>query len=388
MENIKDAKVSVKRLSQNDGFHYYYGYYDNPAFCANDKKHLCHKVKFWDRLPNISDTAELGIINIETGGWEKIAETGAFNFQQGSMLQWNPKNPETEVIYNVREGDEYRAVIHNIESGKIITLPAAVANVSQDGKWGLAVNMNRLFDFRPGYGYSDVRDSWYDTPQPKDDGIWVVDIEKGEQKLILNYSEMGWLFSIDQSDKLIVNHLTFSPDNNRLMFLVRTFSKPGRSWQTGLGTIDRDGSKFYLMNPVSMASHYNWLNNEQLLVWATVKGQTGMFLFTDKKEETVFYDNEFFPKDVHCIYSPDRKIVLGDGGVDEEGYRPIYLYNMETKKRSLILRAKSAPIATGDIRSDLHNRWSRNGSLVSFDSTHEGFRALYLIDLSELITQL
>ena len=51
MKGIKDSQVEVKRLSPNDGFHYYYGYYDNPAFSEGDGKHLCNRVKFWDRLP-------------------------------------------------------------------------------------------------------------------------------------------------------------------------------------------------------------------------------------------------------------------------------------------------------------------------------------------------
>jgi len=42
-------------------------------------------------------------------------------------------------------------------------------------------------------------------------------------------------------------------------------------------------------------------------------------------------------------------------------------------------------LSPGDIRSDLHNRWSRNGSLVSFDSTHEGFRGLYIINLEDIL---
>ncbi|MCL2319143.1 MAG: hypothetical protein FWC45_03595 [Treponema sp.] len=385
MNGIKDAKVDIKRLSPNDGFHYYYGYYDNPAFSDGDIKHLCHKVNFWDRLPTKNDTCELGAIDIKTGTWEKLAETRAFNFQQGAMLQWNPLNPGTEIIYNIRDGNEYRSVIHNIKTGKIRTLPAAVANVSQDGKWGLAINMNRVYDFRPGYGYSDVRDSWYDIPHPKDDGIRVINMETGAINFILDYVEMGKLFSVAPEEKLVVNHITFSPDNNRLLFLLRTFATPQKHWLTGLGTIDRNGKNFYRMNPMSMASHYHWRDNNHLLIWATVKGVTGMHLITDEKDESVLLDPGFFFKDIHCIYSPDRKYILGDGYPDDEDYRQIYLFNTHTGKGTMLLRARSNPVATGDIRSDLHNRWSRSGKLVSFDSTHEGFRGLYLIDLTEIL---
>ncbi|GHU27489.1 hypothetical protein FACS1894164_19600 [Spirochaetia bacterium] len=196
MEGVKDAIVEIRRLSGNDGHHYFYGYYDNPAFSRGDadskpQQHVCNRVNFWDRFPVKQDICELGIIDIKGGKWEKLAETRAFNFQQGCMLQWNPKNPDKEIIYNDRDGDEYRTLILNIESGKTKILPRAIANVSRDGNWGISVNFNRVYDFRPGYGYSGVRDKGYDIPQPRDDGIWIINMETGEEKLILNYEEMG-----------------------------------------------------------------------------------------------------------------------------------------------------------------------------------------------------
>jgi len=389
MEGLKDVRVDIRRLSPQDGFHYYYGYYDNPAFGEGDKKHLCNKVKFWDRFPTKDDICDLGAFDVKTGEWTKYAETAAFNFQQGCMLQWNPQHPGEEIIYNVREGNEYRSVVHNIKNGKKRVLPGAVANVSRDGRWGLSINLNRVYDFRPGYGYSDVRDTWYDIPQPKDDGISVINMETGEMKFIFNYEEMSRLFSIDPKDKVVINHITFSPDNNRLLFLIRNFPGPNtRHWGTGLGTIDRDGKNFHLMNPMDHASHYHWRDDTSLLIWAKVRGVTGMHVITDQSDKSVLLDPAFFFKDIHCIYSPDKKYILGDGYPDQEGYRQIYLFNTQTGKGFMLLRVKSDPIAQGDLRSDLHNRWSRNGKLVSFDSTHEGFRGLYLIDLTEVLNSI
>ncbi|MCL1794056.1 MAG: hypothetical protein FWG34_09315 [Oscillospiraceae bacterium] len=384
MNGITDEIVHVRRISPNDGRHYYYGYYDNPAFNEDGTKHLCNRTDFWDRLPDGDDTCELGIIDIASCEWRKFAETQAFNFQQGAMLQWNPKNPAEEVIYNIRDGDKYRTAVRNIGSGYERILPRAVANVSHDGKWGLCINMNRVYDFRPGYGYSGVRDEFFAIPQPKEDGIFVMDMETGTEKFILSYDEMGRLFNIDPSEKIVVNHITFSPDNRRMVFLVRTFPQKGKNWATGLGTINRDGYEFYLMKPMSMASHYNWLDGNHLLVWADVNGLPGMYVLTDQSAEAIRLNPDFFDKDIHCVYSPDKKYILGDGYPDKEGFRHIYLYNTETGKSGLLLRAKSDSSCTGDIRCDLHNRWSRDGRFVSFDSTHEGYRGLYIFEPDEI----
>ncbi|GHU14991.1 hypothetical protein FACS1894163_00300 [Spirochaetia bacterium] len=385
MNGVKDAVVEIRRLSPNDGHHYFYGYYDIPAFSKGDAKHLCHRVNFWDRFPTKDDTCEIGVIDIKSGQWEKLAETGAFNFQQGSMLQWNPQNPDTEIIYNIRDGDEYRAVIHNIETDNTRTLPRAAANVSRDGKWGVSINFNRVYDFRPGYGYAGVRDKYYDVPQPRDDGIRIINMETGDENFILSLEEMGRLFSIDPKEKLVVNHITFGPDNKRLVFLLRNFPAPNKGWLTGLGTIDREGSNFHLMNPMSMASHYNWRDDNHLLIWANVNGIDGMHLITDQSSNSIRIDPDFFPNDIHCSYSPDKKYILGDGYPDGEGFRPMYLYNTATKQGLTLLRVKSDPVADGDLRSDLHSRWSRSNTLVSFDSTHEGYRGLYFIDLTDIL---
>ena len=33
-----------------------------------------------------------------------------------------------------------------------------------------------------------------------------------------------------------------------------------------------------------------------------------------------------------------------------------------------------------DIRCDLHPRWSRNNKIITFDSTHERFRGIYMVN--------
>lgn len=39
----------------------------------------------------------------------------------------------------------------------------------------------------------------------------------------------------------------------------------------------------------------------------------------------------------------------------------------------------------GEIRCDLHPRWSRDERMVSFDSIHEGSRQVYVMDVSDVV---
>jgi hypothetical protein len=43
----------------------------------------------------------------------------------------------------------------------------------------------------------------------------------------------------------------------------------------------------------------------------------------------------------------------------------------------------SPPELRGDVRCDLHPRWSRDGSQVCIDSAHEGTRQIYVLDVAE-----
>jgi hypothetical protein len=86
----------VRVITPDDGYHYFFGYYDLRATDGRGR-HLAHRVSFMDRLPTPDDVAELGIL--EDGAFTPFATTTAWNFQQGAMLQWHPTRENT-VYYN------------------------------------------------------------------------------------------------------------------------------------------------------------------------------------------------------------------------------------------------------------------------------------------------
>ena len=75
---LKEEDLPRRELAPEDG-HYFFGYYDLQPYDSKGKRHLCHKVRFADRLPEADDIAELGYIDLETESFHKIAETTAWN---------------------------------------------------------------------------------------------------------------------------------------------------------------------------------------------------------------------------------------------------------------------------------------------------------------------
>ena len=88
-------------FTPDDGFYYFFGYYDLQPFDSSERFHLMHRVRFMDRLPAADDTAELGAVDLETGRFLKYAETTAWNFQQGAMLRYF--GDDGHILYNVRD---------------------------------------------------------------------------------------------------------------------------------------------------------------------------------------------------------------------------------------------------------------------------------------------
>lgn len=174
-----DNKEEIRIISPKTEKSCFFGYYDLKAYDDTDRYHLANLCDFEDRLPVAGDIMELGVIDIETRNFEKIGETLSWNFQQGALLQWSRCEKDV-VFYNVCENGEYMTVKKNIKTGSKKYFPVC-ANISRDGKFGLRINFQRIYDFRPGYGYCNTKDPFFDIAQPENDGVFLVDIEKGRQ---------------------------------------------------------------------------------------------------------------------------------------------------------------------------------------------------------------
>jgi hypothetical protein len=185
----RNEMVKAETLTAGDA-HYFFGYYDTPAWSGSGRYHLCHKVKFMDRLPRPDDVAAVGIIDVEDRRFEPVAETTAWNFQQGSMLQWHPADPERKIIFNKRVDGEYRGVVRELRSGAELQLERPVSNVDPTGTYAISVNFDRLYDFRPGYGYAGAGDRYREVNHPQDDGVFLIELASGRSKLVVSLQQL------------------------------------------------------------------------------------------------------------------------------------------------------------------------------------------------------
>ena len=106
--------IPGRRITPTDG-HYFFGYYDLQPFDLTGKYHLVHKTSFMNLLQVRGDTCEIGFIDVNKCRFEYLETTRAWNFQQGAMLQWNPKAADREIIYNDMLDYEHVGIVMDIQ---------------------------------------------------------------------------------------------------------------------------------------------------------------------------------------------------------------------------------------------------------------------------------
>lgn len=383
---ISDYYDAPKIITPNDGAHYFFGYYDMRATQGN--RHLAHRVTFMDRLPEKDDVAQLGYL--EDGKFFPFAETTAWNFQQGAMLQYHPFLQDT-VYYNVfRDGKEC-TVTHNYATGEKKYTDRATACVSADGKWGMAVNFARIYAFRPGYGYAESVDPHPDVPAPAGDGIFLTDMESGVSKLLVDYPTMAKACGYKPEAKILVNHITFNPASDRYVALVRDFPTPDRKpweWKTTLIAGDLAG-KIWVLPSDFYASHYIWKDAKHLIIHCAAETVEKKSMYDINTDDGSFveldmpYFHEHKNGDIHCNVAPGGKYVIGDG-YPIDGYRWIEALNLETGATRTLLKSRTMKPANTDVRCDLHNCFVFDGKYISYDTTENGCRQIALVSLDGL----
>ena len=376
---IFDDKII--KISPDDKYHYFFGYYDLQPYDKTGKLHLAHRVKFADRLPEKEDICEVGVIDIAARRFIKIGETTAWNFQQGAFLNWFGEN---SIIFNAFTDGKLCSMVKDLDGNTVKVIPMPIASLSQDKKWGLSINFARVYAFRPGYGYVGTKDKYANEKAPEKDGVFLVDVQSGKCKLLISYAELVKKFPEPPytEDKLVINHVTFNPSGDKFLMLLRNFPEHGKK-STQVLVIDVDGN-VKKMTDYQVNSHYSWKNDQEFIIWSVLEEGKGIYFFDAKTGKRSRLNEDVLDKDdIHCLYSPDGDCFIGDSYPYVDGYRHIYKYNFQDGSVEDLIKVKHDEPRIGDIRCDLHARFSRDGKELSFDSYCGEYRAIYRLRLEE-----
>ncbi len=387
----KEDLPPIRTITHGPKFHWF-AYYDKLQFDPSMRYVLSNEVDFEHRSPKADDVIKVGMVDLKDNDrWIELGESRAWCWQQGCMLQWRPGS-ETEVLWNDRQGDKFVCHILDVKTRKKRTIPHPIYSVSPCGKWAVSPDFRRVNDMRPGYGYAGLPDPNKDKLVTDDSGLFRVDLETGEQTLLLSLDQIAKI-PFEKYDltgaKHYFNHLLVSPDGSRFEFLHRWRMEGLRSFGTRMLTAAADGSDVRVIDPSGYTSHFIWRDPDHILAWSRADSHGDAFyLYEDcqgGKIEVVGKD--VMPHNGHCTYLPGNEWILNDTYPQgkERNQNP-YLYHVATGRRVPLGHFSQPTEYRGEWRCDTHPRFSPDGKLVCIDSPHTGEgRQLHLIDISGIV---
>lgn len=341
---------------------------------------------FRNRQPTSSDAVDLGVLTPrESFRFETFASTTAWCWQQGTMLQWLPKREDT-IVYNDRRDNQFVGVVRDLQTNKETTLDRALYAVDPEGRYAVGLNFSRLATHRPGYGYEGVPDPYATNSSPAEDGLWKIDLDSGTSTLILS---LAAVVSLDPDPTISnhmhwLNHAQINPSGTRIACLHRWQPEHGPR-QTRLLTVGNDGSSPRILWPARHVSHYDWRDEEEIVVWGGQPSAPNAFWqISDAGRTPRPFAPTVLTEDGHCSFSPDRRWLITDTYPNQARLRLLRLIRVADGYCTDIGAFYAPPELDGPTRVDLHPRWNRDGTALCIDSAHEGSRQLYIVDVEQV----
>jgi hypothetical protein len=322
----------------------------------------------------------------DSTNYRNIGETTAWNWQQGCMLQWN-QNQQNIVYYNVFDEHQscYKAKLIDTDTGEEKDeLPMPICSISKNQEYALSLNFERLALMRPDYGY--FCNQHILLPNNQNDGIWKIDLNTKRVNLIISLQQLIELKPVesmlDADHK--VNHIDISPEGNRFLFLHRWVNPLGRFMR--LISADKNGNDLYILNGDKMISHSCWYGNDRIISFCYTKEYGNAYImFTDKTNQRQLLSKDMPVIDGHPSVSPNGRWLITDTYPAYDRMSRIFLFDLINKHVTCIGRFYQPLKYNREYRIDLHPKWSMDGTKIYFESGHNGYRNLYVINIENFV---
>ena len=232
----QELELSVEQITRGPMHHFfgYIGQSQTTPWNASQRYILMLRTTFHDRMPTANDQAEIVLLDTQQGYREIVVDrTRAWNFQQGTMLYWNPDHPESQFFFNDRDTDTQKifTVLYDVSQRRRIReyrfddLPVANGGVCPQGGFFLAINYARMARLRPVTGYPDTFDPTDKSLAPDNDGLFRIDIDTGERKLLASFRQLqqlvGERYEHALESGLYINHSLCNRTGEYVYFYTR-----------------------------------------------------------------------------------------------------------------------------------------------------------------------
>lgn len=381
LPNYESRFVATPLVRENS----FFGFHDCDPFSHDGTKHLAGRLTIPLRMPTRDDLLEVGYWTGKAfDEWVALGKTGAWNYHKGCRLQWLNQQ---ECIYNQVVDGRLCAEITDVSTGRQRRVAWPIDTVSADGRWAATFSYERLQAMMPGYGYLyGDDDACMQENAPAVTGIFLVDIEKGERRLLVSLASLRDFEHEDAMDDTFhfVTHTEFSADGRYVAFLHRWYK--GTFRRTRLVVCELATGKLWASPTTGMVSHYHWNAENGIVAYCRMENVDSHVYFSSpemKEWKRCGYPQLNSDGHHHFI---DNDWFLVDTYPDKWRHAKLYKVNRKTDEVVLLADVKSpkqfvAPDQEHWWKCDLHPRCDAQGRWVSFDTVHTGVRSLCIMAL-------
>lgn len=371
---------------------YFFGFHDVTPFSADETKVLACKLAYDLRMPKAGEGIDVGYLDFMDGkfaDFHKIGETFAWNYHKGCRLQWLD---DKEVIFNNAVDGKIVSTIVDVElkSSRCLPFPIDTAFFSEKEQIATSFSYERLQVCMPGYGYPYSDESYLNEKAPAETGLYLMDLNTGDRKLIVSVKILMEKFGRKDADKYYhyVTHTEFSKDGRYISFLYRRMEDGGdiNKRVTMMVVYDRTNDELILLPTQVSGSHYVWNNKNQIIASCIIDGKSCHVLY-DMKDVNDYriVRPDVLNQDGHQTFITDE-IFITDTYPDK--WRQTQLYKVDMVKNDVqkILSVNSpkkfqCKTVYNYIDCDLHPRVSPSGNYVCCDTVLTGKRGLLIMNL-------
>ena len=348
----------------------FFGYYDISPYQDNELIYI--------KVDKNSDEANVILKNLDTSNDKIVGKTRAWNWQQGSRLRWI-QNKKGYIMYNSFENEQFITKVVNTLNWSEEKLDWPLYDVDSNGRYGLTLDFLRLGKMRPGYGYTNK--PYIEPESLKEEGISIIDIMNKTSKKIITYESIVELMNESEKNscykKGYINHLAFSPSGKKFLFFWIQISE-NKIHHANLLVYNIEKSKLTVLEKELSASHYDWIDDESILVTAYDKNRVCRYYVYYMDGNRIDFLHDILTGDGHPTCVGENEIIT-DTYVDKNGYQKILYVDLKENKVNKLIDIYSTYKHYGEKRCDLHPRINSDTLDICFDADVKGYRKIYLL---------